>query len=628
MVEQDPNAGLLTPVGVPVGVALGAVTAQGFGPNGIPADLSADPVMEPSGQRQLRRHRRHGGHRQRARHRGRHHRRRRRQRLARPAALRPRPGHAPGAWAAGAPAPQQPAVLRSAWYRLPPTRSSADPLLVRRRRGPVRPRRGQSCSGPPTNRPPKNQPGGGLGFADVGAAPAWRNLRAPMSAIPSDATQVRLVATDDDLAPQHWIARDPAAHPAAAHPAGRRRLDRPVLLDWLVGLAFPCQRPFGHQNGVTEVPKWRILPDRFGAEANSPVMDYLGGGPLGITELLLRATPVPTYLKDDWFRDWGALQQLTPVVPERRSPHGSISAPRRAAGCGARRRCGSAEPHGYATNTRPSPTLEPRARPDHSTHRDHRGHRRISALRTRPRCSRSRQTTATILWPQAIGSDGLVTDVTAPLVSGAPLALDASIPCQAVATLPADRRPGVLHHPVRRASTPAATACSSAPTPTPSSSRSVTPSPPSRPARPSTPARAARCTSGPTSAASAPTSSASPARPAPLPDREEAAGRGRVHRPEGGRTTRAERTHRRRHPLHHRPDRAQDRADGARRAGHGGVDRGAGAAGPRGRAGGCPARGGGSGGSGWRPGSPTPSWSAPCCSGTSSAPSRPTTATT
>ncbi len=47
-----------------------------------------------------------------------------------------------------------------------------------------------------------------------------------------------------------------------------------------------------------------------------------------------------------------------------------------------------------------------------------------------------RQTTATILWPQAIGSDGLVTDVTAPLVSGAPLALDASIPCLAVATLP------------------------------------------------------------------------------------------------------------------------------------------------------------------------------------------------
>ncbi|NVN51414.1 arabinosyltransferase C-terminal domain-containing protein, partial [Mycolicibacterium hippocampi] len=90
----------------------------------------------------------------------------------------------------------------------------------------------------------------------------------------------------------------------------------PVLLDWLVGLAFPCQRPFDHQNGVIEVPKWRILPDRFGAEANSPVMDYLGGGPLGITELLLRSTTVPTYLKNDWLRDWGALQRLTPFYPD------------------------------------------------------------------------------------------------------------------------------------------------------------------------------------------------------------------------------------------------------------------------------------------------------------------------
>jgi len=41
------------------------------------------------------------------------------------------------------------------------------------------------------------------------------------------------------------------------------------------------------------------------------VMDNVGGGPLGITELLLRSTTLPTYLKNDWFRDWGALQQLT-----------------------------------------------------------------------------------------------------------------------------------------------------------------------------------------------------------------------------------------------------------------------------------------------------------------------------
>ena len=141
--------------------------------------------------------------------------------------------------------------------------------------------------------------------------------RAPLAAIPADATQVRLVATDDDLAPQHWIALTPPRIPQLRTLQDVVGSQDPVLLDWLVGLAFPCQRPFDHQNGVIEVPKWRILPDRFGAEANSPVMDNVGGGPLGISELLLRATTVPSYLKDDWFRDWGELQQFTPVLPGR-----------------------------------------------------------------------------------------------------------------------------------------------------------------------------------------------------------------------------------------------------------------------------------------------------------------------
>ena len=47
-----------------------------------------------------------------------------------------------------------------------------------------------------------------------------------------------------------------------------------------------------------------------------------------------------------------------------------------------------------------------------------------------------KQTTATILWPQGT-SDGHVTGITAPLVSGAPRALDISVPCPAIATLPA-----------------------------------------------------------------------------------------------------------------------------------------------------------------------------------------------
>jgi arabinosyltransferase C len=312
MVEQDPNAGLLAPVNLPVGVALGAATAQGFNPNGIPADVSADPVMEPQGSGNFAdtdgslvtgsEPGTEGGTTAAAGVNG--------SRARLPYSLDPARTPVMGSWRSGT---QQPAALRSGWYRLPP-RDQRGPLLAVAAAGRFDP--GEVVVQWATDeQAAKNQPGGGLGFVDVGAAPAWRNLRAPMTAIPSDATQVRLIATDDDLAGQHWIAVTPPRIPQLRTLQEVVGSDDPVLLDWLVGLAFPCQRPFGHQNGVTEVPKWRILPDRFGAEANSPVMDYLGGGPLGITELLLRATPVPTYLRDDWFRDWGALQQFTPWYP-------------------------------------------------------------------------------------------------------------------------------------------------------------------------------------------------------------------------------------------------------------------------------------------------------------------------
>ncbi|BBY26532.1 arabinosyltransferase domain-containing protein [Mycolicibacterium sediminis] len=312
LVERDSNAGLLQPVSAPAGIALGAGTAQAFGANGIPSDLSADPVTEPQGSDNFAESDgsestgsepgTEGGTTAAAGLNG--------SRAQLPYGLDPARVAVMGSWRSGI---QQPARLRSAWYRLPPA-DQRGPLIVIAAAGRFDP--GEVTMQWATDeQAQRNEPGGVFTFADVGSAPAWRNLRAPMSAIPSDATQVRLTASDDDLSPTHWIAVTTPRIPELQTLQEVVGSSDPVLLDWLVGLAFPCQRPFGHQNGVTEVPRWRILPDRFGAEANSPVMDYLGGGPLGITELLVRASPVPTYLKDDWFRDWGSLQRLVPWYP-------------------------------------------------------------------------------------------------------------------------------------------------------------------------------------------------------------------------------------------------------------------------------------------------------------------------
>ncbi|MGH3968789.1 MAG: arabinosyltransferase domain-containing protein, partial [Mycobacterium sp.] len=51
LVEQHPNAGMLTPIDASMKDALGAGFSEGFDPNGIPADVSADPVMERPGDR-------------------------------------------------------------------------------------------------------------------------------------------------------------------------------------------------------------------------------------------------------------------------------------------------------------------------------------------------------------------------------------------------------------------------------------------------------------------------------------------------------------------------------------------------------------------------------------------------
>lgn len=318
LVEQDTGAGMLFPVGASVGDGLGAVSTQGFSPNGIPADVSAEPVDEPpaggnfidaidgadtgSGSDSDAGTGTGGtigvnGSRARL-----------------PFGLDPARTPVLGSWRPGA---QQPAVLQSAWYRLPP-RETTDPdftpLLVVSAAGRFEPgavvvqwaNDQQAAAG---------EAGGSLGLADIGPAPSWRNLRAPLAAIPADATVVRVVATDDGLAPQQWVALTPPRVPQLRTLQQLVGSQDPVLLDWVVAAAFPCQRPFGHSDGVVELPDWRILPDRLSADANSPVMDNIGGGPLGITELLFRASTLPSYLKDDWLRDWGALQRLTPFDP-------------------------------------------------------------------------------------------------------------------------------------------------------------------------------------------------------------------------------------------------------------------------------------------------------------------------
>ncbi|NUP26695.1 MAG: arabinosyltransferase [Nocardia sp.] len=157
---------------------------------------------------------------------------------------------------------------------------------------------------------------GSVAPLDIGPNPSWRNLRVPLDQLPREVNAVRLVAVDNDITERQWLAVTPPRLPRLATLDSVVGHTDPVLLDWHVGLAFGCQRPFDHAHGVAEVPRWRILPDRVGSDASNAWQDSIGGGPLGWTELLLEADSVATYLSDDWARDWGSLEHFTPYRPD------------------------------------------------------------------------------------------------------------------------------------------------------------------------------------------------------------------------------------------------------------------------------------------------------------------------
>jgi arabinosyltransferase B len=219
--------------------------------------------------------------------------------------------------------PQQQSRLTSAWYQLPRP-DDAHPLVVVTAAGTITGdsvfngrSEGQKVELEYARPGPDGAPvpAGSLVPYDLGPIPSWRNLRFPRAQIPADAVAVRVVAEDLSLTPGDWIAVTPPRVPELRSVQEYVGSDQPVLMDWAVGLAFPCQQPMLHANGVTEIPRFRITPDYNAKRKDTDTWeDGLNGGLLGITDLLLRAHVMATYLSNDWGRDWGSLRKFDTIV--------------------------------------------------------------------------------------------------------------------------------------------------------------------------------------------------------------------------------------------------------------------------------------------------------------------------
>jgi arabinosyltransferase B len=314
LVEPDPNDGFLTPVAGDYGSLgpLGGTAPVGFAPNRVPDHIVAESIRLPNpapgtdhdwdAPVELDTPGINGS------------------TVPLPYGLDPDRVPVAGSYVEG---PQQESKLTSAWYELPRP-SDAHPLVVITAAGTIA---GDNVANRQTpgqlveleyGRPGSDGnpvPAGRVTPYDLGPIPSWRNLRFPRSSIPDDATFVRVVAEDKSLSRGDWVAITPPRVPELRSVQEYVGSQQPVLMDWAVGLAFPCQRPMLHAHGVTEIPRFRITPDYSAKRQDTDTWeDGLNGGLLGISDLLLRAHVMATYLSRDWGRDWGSLRQFDTVV--------------------------------------------------------------------------------------------------------------------------------------------------------------------------------------------------------------------------------------------------------------------------------------------------------------------------
>lgn len=148
---------------------------------------------------------------------------------------------------------------------------------------------------------------------DIGPNLMWRNLRFPTAHIPAQANVMRVVSHINNSSALRWIAYTPPRLPHLIT-AQQYLGDKPGLIDWLPGLAFPCQQEIQVHNGIMQTPTYRLLPDYSAAKGSTNTwQNGKFGGPLGNTYNLLQATSVPTYLTNNWALDWGMIQKYAPL---------------------------------------------------------------------------------------------------------------------------------------------------------------------------------------------------------------------------------------------------------------------------------------------------------------------------
>nr|WP_236789019.1 arabinosyltransferase domain-containing protein [Amycolatopsis sp. GM8] len=213
--------------------------------------------------------------------------------------------------------------LRTDWYQLPDNRANSQVAVAAATKG------GKATAiwleyGTETPQGVKvvksdlvNPPGVGTKSGSGTDTGKWADERDDISGLPKDVTLVRVVAKDDDVTDDGWVAVSAPRVPTFTT-LTQRVGNAPVYMDWPAAFVYPCMNPVTSHDGISQVPAYRITAGTLAPEAG--IADNIGGGPLGWLEEVASEPEVPSYLEGDPGQSWGQLMQIEPYT-EGTTPH-------------------------------------------------------------------------------------------------------------------------------------------------------------------------------------------------------------------------------------------------------------------------------------------------------------------
>ncbi|GAB3166375.1 arabinosyltransferase domain-containing protein [Amycolatopsis stemonae] len=214
--------------------------------------------------------------------------------------------------------------LRTSWYQLPADRANSQLAIS------VAAKAGKAESvwfeyGKQTpdgvkvvNSDQVHAPGADTGSDnDPSSKGSWADQRVQIGDLPKEATLVRVVAKDDDVTSDGWVAVTAPRVPTFTT-LTQRVGDAPVYMDWPAAFVYPRMNPVTSHDGISEVPQYRITSGTLQDEAGWA--NNVHGGPLGWLEEVADQPEVPSYLQGEPGQPWGQLMRIKPYA-EGQAPH-------------------------------------------------------------------------------------------------------------------------------------------------------------------------------------------------------------------------------------------------------------------------------------------------------------------